>query len=229
MLGTQIAFTVVSAIATLVIAYSTWSFHHWTRKQHQPDPVLTEQVVEIDAADDGKVLVQARLRFLNPGPIPIYTERIAIGIRAVDRIVHKAYSGEDRKINPGETKEFSVGHTWPRTDLLVDAEAVIDVMYAVGMRGGELLISGLRVPSANSLPEQGPGPYSSPLKLLSFPGRPTPARYPVLSFTYPTTAVGRLWYRILRRCRLTPSQRFNKWCKSSNARARRKRGKSAKT
>lgn len=215
MLGTQIAFTMLSAIAALVIAYSTWTFHQWTRKQHQPDPVLADQVIEIDAKDAGEVSVQARLLFLNPGPVPIYIERVGMGLRGLDRNVQHAFAGGDGRIDPGETKLFPVGHTWPRPDLAETREAIIDVLFTAGTRGGELLISGLEVRSASVFPERGPNPYSAPLSLVTFPGTPAPARYPVFSYTYPTTAFGRFRYRILSRFHQTPSQRFRKWCRRS--------------
>lgn len=218
MLGTQIAFTIISAIAALVIACSTWTFHRWTKKQHHPDPVLADQVIEIDAKDAGEVSVEARLRFLNPGPIPIHIEKISMSIRGLDPCHGRTFIGGDQRIDPTETKWLSIGGEWPRADLAETREAMVDLMFTVGTRGGELLISGLEVASASVFPENGPNPYSGPLSLVTFPGEPTPTRYPVFSYTYPTTSLGRLWHRALHMLGRTPRQRFKKWSRGSTAR-----------
>jgi len=213
MLGTQIAFSVLSAIAALMIAYSTATFHQWSRKQHQPDPVLSDQTIEIDKKDAREVSVQARLLLLNPGPIPIYIEWIGMGIRGLDRAVRRVFSERDRRIQPGETQVFSIQHTWPHCDLMETREAIIDLLFTVGTRGGELLISGLEVRSAAMFPEDGPNPYSAPLGFLKFPGEPGPARYPVSRYTYPTTSLGKLRHSALQLLGRTPSQKFRRWCR----------------
>ena len=155
----------------------------------------------------------AHLAFLNPGSIPVFVERIGMGLRGARGVTHKAWIGKESAIAPGDTKSFSLGATWPRSDLATRTESIIAISFTVGTRGGELLLSGLGVPDAGAIrSDDGPGPYG-PVRLVAFPGKPAPARYRSFSFTYPTSAWGRAWYWLLRSLGRTPSKRFNRWCK----------------
>ena len=68
----------VSAVATLTIAISTAVFHHWTRKQRSPDPILINSWVRYPKSRSSPVIVKTRLA--NPGEVPIQLRYVVVNL-----------------------------------------------------------------------------------------------------------------------------------------------------
>lgn len=217
MTSLQIVLSVASVLTTIAICYSTWSFNHWSRKRDMPDPVLAREALGTSVSDDGQVTITASLSFLNPGLTPIFIERIGIGLRGARGIFEHAWDSP-KEVPSGEVRQVDVSGTWPRSVVCTDREAIIDTAFLVGCRAGELLISGLKVPRVPSTPLGEPASKGTTAIFVTFPGKPTPARYRVHSFTFPATSLGRACYWLARILRCSPSHRFARWCSTRRRR-----------
>jgi len=68
----------VSAVATLIIAFSTAFFHRWTRKQRSPDPIFIKSEFCFPKSRRGPVAVKTRLA--NPGEVPIQLRYVVVNL-----------------------------------------------------------------------------------------------------------------------------------------------------
>jgi len=215
MTGLQVAFTVVSAMATFVIALSTYSFHRWSKLRHFPDPILANKEVELEGIDEKQARVRVKLTFLNVGMIPIFVDRLSLGLQSLKPFYNQGFVSGQGEISSGQVKSFETAGEWERTDLQRRREIVVSILFRVGTRTGELIYRGLKSPATSDLEALEEGGIEGPVKFLRISGRPDAASIPACSFTYPSMAIGRFVYKLRRLLKQTPIQKFARWCEAN--------------